>query len=81
MPLVTTVKPDGAEIRARRERLGLTQADLAELLSQRGPKRHPQTISDLERGEQKAASLRFIAQIAKVLDVEPESLIKRDVAA
>jgi len=80
MPLVTTVNPDGAEIKARRERAGLSQAELAELLSQRGPRRHPKVISNLERGNQTVASLRFIAQIAHVLNVEPECLIKQDAA-
>lgn len=81
MPLVSTVKPDGAEIKVRRERAGLTQAELAELISRPGTLRNRKTISNLERGNQTVASLRFIAQIAKALEVEPESLIKRDVAA
>jgi transcriptional regulator with XRE-family HTH domain len=81
MPLVSTVKPDGAEIKTRRERAGLTQAELAELISQRGTLRSRKTISNLERGNQATASLRFIAQIAKALEVEPEALIKREVAA
>jgi transcriptional regulator with XRE-family HTH domain len=80
MPRVSTVKPDGAEIKIRRERAGLTQAELAELLSQRGPRRGRKVISNLERGNQAVASLRFIAQIARALDVEPESLIKSEAA-
>lgn len=71
MPLVTTVKPDGPKIRACRERRGLTQAGLAELTQ-----RHPQTIGDIERGKQAVASMVLIGQIACVLDVEPERLIK-----
>jgi transcriptional regulator with XRE-family HTH domain len=77
MPLVTTVKPDGAQIRARRERLGLSQEALAKLLK---PQRHPQTISDVERGKQGVVSLMLIGQLARVLNVEPESLIKADAA-
>jgi transcriptional regulator with XRE-family HTH domain len=81
MPLVSTVKPDGAEIKARRERAGLTQAELADLVSRPGVMRARKTISNLERGTQAVASLRFIAQIARALEVEPEVLIKTDVAA
>lgn len=81
MPLVSTVKPDGAEIKLRRERAGLSQAELADLISRPGVLRHRKTISNLERGNQTVASLRFIAQIARALDVEPEDLIKREVAA
>jgi transcriptional regulator with XRE-family HTH domain len=80
MPLVLTVKPDGAEIKRCRERAGLSQAELAELLSKPGVLRNRKTISNLERGNQKLASLRFIAQIARAVNVEPEALIK-DVAA
>lgn len=84
MPRVSTVKPDGAAIRTRRELAGLTQAELAELLRRPGadlPANRRKTLSNLECGRQETASLRFIAQIAKVLEVEPEDLIKREVAA
>jgi transcriptional regulator with XRE-family HTH domain len=83
MPLVTTVKPDGAALKDRRERAGLTQAELAELLRRPGrplPANRHKTISNIERGNQTVASLRFIAQIARVLDVEPEALIKSEAA-
>ena len=81
MPLVSTVKPDGAKIKARRERAGLTQAELAEMLSRPGGRqRSRKVISNLERGNQTVASLRFIAQIARVLEVEPEVLIKSEAA-
>jgi transcriptional regulator with XRE-family HTH domain len=76
MPLVSTVKPDGPKIRARRERLGLTQDDLARLT-----KRHRKTISDIECGNQAVASLMIIGQIARVLGEQPEDLIKTGVAA
>lgn len=75
MPLVSTVKPDGPEIRARRERLGLTQEDLAKLT-----KRHRKTISDIECGNQAVASMIIVGQIARVLKVQPEQLIKREAA-
>lgn len=75
MPLVSTVKPDGPEIRARRERLGLTQEDLAKLT-----KRHRKTISDIECGNQAVASMIIVGQIARVLKVQPEQLIKSEAA-
>lgn len=75
MPLVSTVKPDGPEIRARRERLGLTQEDLAKLT-----KRHRKTISDIECGNQAVASMIIVGQIARVLKVQPELLIKSEAA-
>lgn len=84
MPRVSTVEPDGAAIRKRRERAGLTQAELAALLKRPGmpvPRNRRKTISNLERGNQTVASLRFIAQIAKALEVEPETLIKSEAAA
>lgn len=75
MGLISTVKPDGPAIRLRRERLGLTQADLAALV-----KRHRQTISDVERGRRGVSAI-LVGQIARALKADPESFIKTDVAA
>lgn len=83
MPRVSTVKPDGAALRMRRELAGLTQAELAELLKRPGNPDAPnrrKTLSNLECGRQEVASLRFIAQIAKVLEVDPKVLIKQAAA-
>jgi transcriptional regulator with XRE-family HTH domain len=66
---LSTVEPDGLAIKMRRERLGLYQADLAALI-----RRHPQTISDVERGRR--VSTILVGQIARALNVEPELLIK-----
>ena len=41
---------EGSELRRRREALGLTLADVAELIGRRGPNRR-QTISQWERGD------------------------------
>ena len=79
MRAATTVEPDGWAIKNCRERAGLTQAELAELTARNGkpvPPNRRVTISNLERGSKKFASLRFIALLAKALEVEPEALIK-----
>lgn len=59
----------GRAIRARRDKLGLTQekvADLADLT--------PRYMSQLERGLQ-SPTLRAIASLAKALDCRPRDLI------
>jgi transcriptional regulator with XRE-family HTH domain len=72
---LSTVEPDGAAIKMRRERLGLTQADLAVLI-----RRNPSTISDAETGRRSVSAL-LVGQIARALNVDPETFIKNEVAA
>lgn len=72
---LSTVEPNGPAIKVRRERLGLTQADLAALI-----RRNPQTISDAETGRRSVSTL-LVGQIARALKVDPELLIKTEVAA
>lgn len=74
MPHISTAEPDGSAVKAFRERAGLTQEDLSKLL-----KRHPQTISDVESGR-RPVSVILIGQIARVLKVQPELLIKSEAA-
>ena len=74
MALVSTALPDGPAIKRRRELAGLRQAELAALVD-----RHPQTISDVERGV-RPVSVLLIGQIARVLKVNAETLIKADAA-
>lgn len=74
MALVSTVDPDGQAIRKRRERLGLTQADLARLTN-----RHRGTISDVERERWKVSAL-LIGQIARALKADPDQFIKSEAA-
>jgi transcriptional regulator with XRE-family HTH domain len=59
----------GERVRARRLKLGLTQAELAEMLEIHRP-----DLCDLEKGRH-AATLATVEKIAKVLKVQPKTLI------
>lgn len=74
MPRTTKVRPDGRAVRARRESLGLTQAQLGQLAG-----RHADTIGDIEC-ERWPVSKILMGQLARVLKVKPESLIKDEAA-
>jgi XRE family transcriptional regulator of biofilm formation len=57
------------ELRRRRRELDITQNQLAERVGV-----DQTTISDLERGRNKKPSWEIVAKIAKVLDVDPQTL-------
>jgi transcriptional regulator with XRE-family HTH domain len=68
----------GRNIKRYREAAGLSQAELAEALSEAGvPGMHPQTITKLEAGSR---SLKFTEGIplAKILEVGPSALMLTD---
>ena len=60
----------GSKVRARREQLGLSQSDLAELLECSQP-----NISELEKGNH-SPSLSTVERIAKALEVTVEYFFK-----
>lgn len=71
MPPVTTVTPNGPEIRRLRSLRGWEARDVAKLIG-----RHPKSIGKLERGG--TASLVLISQVARALDVDPAQIILND---
>lgn len=76
MPQVPVFTPDGDAIRARRLRLGLSASQLGRKLG-----RGPQTIHQIETGQQERVSDLLIHQIANALDAEVNELIKGETAA
>jgi transcriptional regulator with XRE-family HTH domain len=69
MARVTTVTPNGAVIRDRRERLGLSRRQLGQLIH-----RHQQSIRRLEATTEPASRL-IVCQVANALGVDVEELI------
>lgn len=77
MPQVRTMVPDGAQIRARRLRLGLKPGQLAARI---GNGRHVQTIRRLEAGRLETASEILMHQVAIALGAEVEDITKGSAA-
>jgi DNA-binding XRE family transcriptional regulator len=71
MPLVTTLVPDGAEIKARRLELGLSPVELGKKI-----RRHSQTIRRIETGRQPVASELLMHQLARALGATVEDITK-----
>jgi transcriptional regulator with XRE-family HTH domain len=71
MPPVKTVKPNGAALRRLREERGIRVPDLARKLG-----RHPQSIWNLEGPREAMASVIFMRQIAKALDVKYAEIVR-----
>jgi transcriptional regulator with XRE-family HTH domain len=65
--------PTVLRLRALREALGLTQAELAERVGVRRA-----TISDLETGKSGRITLELVDLVAGVLKVEPGELFERE---
>jgi len=65
MPLVSTVRIKGRELRDLRTRRGLTMVQLAAKVG-----RHPQSIRRLETGSGKLASEVFANQLANALGAD-----------
>jgi transcriptional regulator with XRE-family HTH domain len=76
MPQVEKRLVDSDAIKARRLRLGLSRAQLAEKTG-----RSRETIRNLERGAQKYASLLLLNQLANALDGTPDEFSKDELAA
>lgn len=70
MPKVTTVTPNGPVIKALRERAGLSRKQLGTPIG-----RVQQSIRRLEETTEPASRL-FICQVARVLQVDAEDLIR-----
>ena len=69
MARVTTVTPNGAVIRDRRERRGLSRRELGQMIH-----RHQQSIRRLEATTEPASRL-IVCQVANALGVDVEDLI------
>lgn len=71
----------GSNLRRLREARGLSQAELAEALTEAGlPGFHPQTITKIEKGV-RAVKLIEGVPMARLLGVEPEALVAASAAA
>lgn len=69
----TTDETIGRNVKVLRDLMGLSQAQLAEAITEAGVPFYPQTVTKIEQG---ARSLKFIEglELAKILGVEPGAL-------
>lgn len=75
--MASTDETIGANIRAYRQALDMSQADLAELLTEAGvPGFYPQTITKIESGK-RSLKLAEGLEVARILRVEPRALYER----